>query len=105
MGTSLVKVSEPGLPGPALDAPAPDAPPAPPNAEIHMPTTLPEALQVLGASADAEPGVVKKIVEGLRQSWHPDLARSNKDRRYREQRMAQINVAWDIIAASLRPAA
>jgi DnaJ-class molecular chaperone len=62
-------------------------------------------LQVLGASADAGPSVLKKIVEGLRQSWHPDLARSDEDRGYREQRMAQINVAWDIIEASLRPAA
>jgi hypothetical protein len=70
-----------------------------------MPATLSEALQVLGSSADARPDVLKKIVEGLRQSWHPDLARSEEDRSYRAQRVAQINVAWDIIEASLRPAA
>jgi hypothetical protein len=52
----------------------------------------------LGASPDAGVDVVKKIVDGLRRSWHPDLARSNDDRLYRERRMRQINVAWDIVS-------
>lgn len=104
-GKSLVPFSEPGLPSPVLDAPASARVPVPPSTEIRMPATLSEALQVLGSSADARPDVLKKIVEGLRQSWHPDLARSEEDRSYRQQRVAQINVAWDIIEASLRPAA
>ncbi len=104
-GKSLVPFSEPGLPSPVLDAPAPATLPVAPSTEIRMPATLSEALQVLGSSADARPDVLKKIVEGLRQSWHPDLARSEEDRSYRAQRVAQINVAWDIIEASLRPAA
>ena len=57
-----------------------------------------EALHVLGASPDASIDVIKKIVDGLRQSWHPDLARSDDDRLYREQRIKQINVAWDILS-------
>jgi DnaJ-class molecular chaperone len=63
-----------------------------------MPATPQEALQVLGASPDAAIEVIKKIVDGLRQSWHPDLAKSEDDRLYREQRVKQINVAWDILA-------
>ncbi len=54
--------------------------------------------QVLGASPDASIDVIKKIVDGLRQSWHPDLAKSDDDRLYREQRVKQINVAWDILS-------
>lgn len=42
--------------------------------------------------------MIKKIVDGLRQSWHPDLAKSEDDRLYREQRVTQINVAWDILS-------
>jgi hypothetical protein len=104
-GKSLVPFSEPGLPSPVPDVRASAPLPVAPSAEIRMPATLSEALQVLGSSADARPDVLKKIVEGLRQSWHPDLARSEEDRSYRAQRVAQINVAWDIIEASLRPAA
>jgi hypothetical protein len=65
---------------------------------IEMPATPQEALQVLGASPDASIDVIKKIVDGLRQSWHPDLAKSEDDRLYREQRVKQINVAWDILS-------
>lgn len=104
-GTSLVAFSETARPALVPDAPLPTPSPGLSETEIRMPATLSDALQVLGASADAGPSVLKKIVEGLRQSWHPDLARSDEDRGYREQRMAQINVAWDIIEASLRPAA
>lgn len=103
--TSLMPFSEPPRPVPTLDAVGPASLSIPAKTEVRMPETLPEALEVLGASSDAGPGVLKKIVEGLRQSWHPDLARSEEDRSYREQRMAQINVAWDIIEASSMPAA
>jgi preprotein translocase subunit Sec63 len=60
--------------------------------------TYAEALEVLGASPDAALAAVKKIVDGLRQSWHPDHARSEADRLHRERRLRQINVAWDLIA-------
>ena len=63
-----------------------------------LPTTREEALQVLGAGPDASDAVIKKIVDGLRMSWHPDHAKSAEDHRMRSERMTQINVAWDILA-------
>ena len=66
-----------------------------------MPRTRSEALRVLGmgVTADANVAAIKKIVDGLRQTWHPDLARDPTEREVREKRMKQINVAWDILAA------
>ena len=69
-----------------------------------MPETAAEAFDILGVNADARPVVVKKIVDALRQSWHPDLARSEDDRRAREDRIKQINVAWDLISARQKAA-
>jgi DnaJ-class molecular chaperone len=62
-----------------------------------MPATRDDALHVLGASPDASIEAIRKIVDGLRQSWHPDLARSEDDRLVRERRMKLINVAWDVV--------
>ena len=69
------------------------------NAEV--PRTRADALQVLGmgVTADANLAAIKKIDDGLRQTWHPDLARDPSEREVREKRMKQINVAWDILAA------
>ncbi|MGZ5890311.1 MAG: hypothetical protein ACXWJS_06935 [Hyphomicrobium sp.] len=66
--------------------------------DLPMPTTYAEALELLGAAPDASLAAVKKIVDGMRQSWHPDLARSEADRRVRQRRMQQINVAWDLVS-------
>ena len=67
------------------------------------PTTLPrttsEAYEVLGVNADVSECVLKKIVDALRMSWHPDHARDEDDRRVREERIRQVNVAWDLITA------
>ncbi len=67
----------------------------------EVPRTRSDALHVLGmgVTADANVVAIKKIVDGLRQTWHPDLARDPSDREVRERRMKQINVAWDILAA------
>jgi hypothetical protein len=62
-----------------------------------MPRTGVEAREVLGVSAVAEERIVKKVVDALRQSWHPDHAANAEDRRARELRLKQINVAWDLI--------
>jgi hypothetical protein len=64
-----------------------------------MPQTRIEALQVLGMGVLPDTGetAIKKIVDGLRLSWHPDLARDEPDRRLREHRLKQINAAWEII--------
>jgi hypothetical protein len=87
------------------------APPPPPPHTGHpagqrepawvdrIPQTRAEALQMLGmgVSPDTTETAMKKIVDGLRQSWHPDLAKSEIDRQLREFRVKQINAAWDLI--------
>jgi hypothetical protein len=65
--------------------------------QLTEPRDRSEAYAVLGVNPDVEPRVLKKLVEALRQSWHPDQARDEADRRRREERIKQINVAWDII--------
>ena len=74
---------------------------ASPTWNEEVPRTRSDALQVLGmgVTADANLAAIKKIVDGLRQTWHPDLARDPSERELREKRMKQINVAWDILAA------
>jgi hypothetical protein len=66
----------------------------------EVPRTRSDALKVLGmgVTADANLSAIKKIVDGLRQTWHPDLAQDPAEREARERRMKQINVAWDILA-------
>ena len=64
-----------------------------------LPRTTSEAYDVLGVNADVSEGVLKKIVDALRMSWHPDHARDEDDRRVREERIRQINIAWDLITA------
>jgi hypothetical protein len=62
-----------------------------------MPRTTSEAYDVLGVNPDVSEAVLKKIVDALRMSWHPDHARDDEDRRLREDRMRQINIAWELI--------
>jgi hypothetical protein len=65
-----------------------------------MPRTRAEALEVLGMglAPDINEAAIKKIIDGLRMSWHPDRATDDADRATRELRLKQINAAWDIIA-------
>jgi hypothetical protein len=77
--------------------PAPPQTAAPLMATAAVPETTHEAFEVLGVNPEASRTVVKKVVDGLRQSWHPDHARDADDRARREERMKQINTAWDII--------
>lgn len=62
-----------------------------------MPVTRADALALLGLNADADEAVIRKLVEALRQSWHPDLARSDADRAARDVRIKAINVAAGIL--------
>jgi hypothetical protein len=62
-----------------------------------IPQSIAEAYRVLGMNSEAAPAVAKKLVDALRLSWHPDHARDELDRRRREDRMKQINAAWDLI--------
>jgi len=64
----------------------------------RLPRTRSEAYDILGVNADVSDGVLKKIVDALRMSWHPDHARNEADRRVREDRIRQINIAWELIA-------
>jgi hypothetical protein len=67
----------------------------------RMPRTREEALKVLGIgiAPSATETAIKKIVDGLRMSWHPDLAKDETDRALRELRSKQINAAWDLLQA------
>jgi hypothetical protein len=67
----------------------------------RMPGTREEALEVLGIGIEpsANSTALKKIVDGLRMSWHPDLAKDETDRALREHRSKQINAAWAILQA------
>jgi DnaJ-class molecular chaperone len=69
-----------------------------PQPDDWLPRNREEACRIIGASPDASEAVIKKIVDALRQSWHPDHAAGSADQGAREQRMKQINVAWDIIS-------
>jgi hypothetical protein len=62
-----------------------------------MPLTKAEAYQLLGVNADVNEGILKKLVDALRMTWHPDHARDELDRQVREDRIKQINIAWDLI--------
>jgi curved DNA-binding protein CbpA len=64
-----------------------------------IPRNREEALRVLGigVTPDASEVAIKKIVDGLRLSWHPDRANGSADRQIRELRLKQINAAWEII--------
>ncbi len=68
-----------------------------------LPQTREAALHLLGVNPDVSPAILKKVVDALRVSWHPDHARDEEDRLRREERTKQINVAWDLIRE--RPAA
>jgi hypothetical protein len=61
------------------------------------PQTKGEAYALLGVNSDVSEGIVKKIVDALRMTWHPDLAKNEEDRLVREDRIKQINIAWDLI--------
>ncbi len=64
---------------------------------FEMPRSVAEAYSVLGINPDAAPAAAKKLIDALRMSWHPDHARDEADRVRREERMKQINAAWDLI--------
>jgi hypothetical protein len=101
---------EPVLPGlePRLSSPAgqaltvrvePSAPAVSKSAASAqcMPASREEALALLGLSAGATDAVIRKVVEALRQSWHPDLATDEADRAMREERIKAINVAAGLL--------
>jgi hypothetical protein len=112
-GRGALTVVAPHAGGSAVEPSAPRPPPSPRPSSWgrhapalvesgRIPQTREEALQVLGmgVGADASPTAIKKIVDGLRLSWHPDLAVDQSDRGIRELRLKQINAAWQLLGAS-----
>lgn len=70
--------------------------------EDWLPTTMSEAFDVLGVDPDASSDIMKNTVRRLRRALHPDHALDEEDRRLRERRLKQINVAWDIVSGKRR---
>jgi DnaJ-domain-containing protein 1 len=68
-----------------------------PRDRLAIPQTQSEAYALLGVNPDATAPVLKKLVDALRMNWHPDHARDESDRLLREERIKQINIAWDLI--------
>ncbi|MFN0217984.1 MAG: DnaJ domain-containing protein [Hyphomicrobium sp.] len=68
------------------------------------PQSQTDAYRILGLNSDAPQAAIKKLVEALRMTWHPDHARDEPDRQLREARMKQINAAWDLIRETRRAA-
>jgi DnaJ-domain-containing protein 1 len=66
-------------------------------AALRPPVTAEEAYRFLGVNPKADEGMAKRLVDALRQNWHPDLARDEADRCEREDRIKRINAAWDLI--------
>lgn len=73
--------------------------------EAGAPGDKREAYALLGVNPEVSDRVLKKLVEALRAAWHPDLAKDDEDRRLREERIKQINVAWDLITGKRKEAA
>ena len=68
-------------------------------ASSRMPSTRQEAFEILGLNPNVGDATVKKCVDALRMSWHPDLAQDAADLATREERIKQINVAAELIAS------
>ena len=63
----------------------------------ELPRDKQEAYEMLGANAEASEKILKRLVDALRATWHPDLATNEDDLVLRNRRIKQINVAWDLI--------
>ena len=73
-----------------------------PAKDEWLPSTLGEALSVLVASPETDSELLKDLVKSLRRRCHPDHALNEDDRRVRERKLKQINVAWDIVCGKRR---
>lgn len=69
-----------------------------------LPRDKGEAYAALGVNPDVSESILKKLVGALRASWHPDQARDDADRRQREERIKEINIAWDLITGKRQEA-
>lgn len=69
------------------------------HGEAQIPATLAQAYATLGINSSASEATVKKVVDALRMSWHPDFALDEADRGKREARMKQLNAAFELISS------
>lgn len=67
------------------------------RASAALPRNRDEAYATLGVAPGVSEAILKKLVEALRISWHPDLAHTDDEREARTVRITEINVAWDLI--------
>ena len=67
-------------------------------AGVRMPSSRDEAFEVLGLNPNVDSATIKKFVDALRMSWHPDLAHDAADLALRAERIKQINVAMELIS-------
>ncbi len=67
------------------------------SATRTLPRDRAEAYAALGVTTGVSEAILKKLVDALRVSWHPDLAKGDDDRVLRDARIKEINVAWDLI--------
>lgn len=68
-----------------------------------LPRDVAEAYTALGVNPGVSDQILKKLVDALRVSWHPDLATGAEDRALRDERIKEINVAWDLITGKRIP--
>ncbi len=92
-------VPQPELPSAEVPLPLAEPPPQPAPAPlaIDLPRTRAEALEMLGAPPDASLDAARKIVDGLRQSWSPALAKTDADRQKREAHVRAIDAVWAVV--------
>jgi hypothetical protein len=69
-----------------------------------IPRTLVEACQVLGIELNADEDVIKKVGDALRVASHPDLARDEPDRQWREARFKQVGAALELLSGKRKAA-
>lgn len=69
-----------------------------PGSDDYIPKNIDEALEILGANENTSEATLKRLVDALRATWHPDHAVDKTDREFREERIKQINVAWEILS-------
>jgi DnaJ-domain-containing protein 1 len=62
-----------------------------------MPCSLDDAYAVLNVHPSADKQTIKRVVDALRLTWHPDRARDPAERERHTLKIQNINAAWDII--------
>jgi len=62
-----------------------------------VPTEFKDYYEILGVSRDAEQDAIKKAYRKLAQKYHPDAARDEADKRRNEEKIKEINEAYQVL--------